>query len=48
LRIEEAAPGRTGRAVAVLGLQTKPHQVLYPIPQGELDVAPNITQNAGY
>ena len=39
---------RTGRAVAALGLSSRPHQVLYPIPQAELDVAPNITQNAGY
>jgi hypothetical protein len=39
---------RTGRAIAVLGLQTKPHQVLFPIPQQELDVTPNLTQNPGY
>ena len=39
---------RTGRAIAALGLQTKPHQVLFPIPQQELDVAPNLTQNPGY
>ena len=39
---------RTGRAIALLGLQTKPHQVLFPIPQQELDVAPNLTQNPGY
>ena len=39
---------RTARAIAVMGLQTKPHQVLFPIPQQELDVAPNLTQNAGY
>jgi hypothetical protein len=39
---------RTGRAVTVLGLEDEPHQVLYPIPQEELDVAPNITQNPGY
>lgn len=39
---------RTGRAIAVLGLETKPHQVLFPIPQQELDVAPNLTQNPGY
>ena len=39
---------RTGRAVAALNLGARPHQVLYPIPQAELDVAPNITQNAGY
>lgn len=39
---------RTGRAIAVVGLQTKPHQVLFPIPQQERDVAPNLTQNPGY
>jgi hypothetical protein len=39
---------RTGRAIAALGLDTKPHQVLFPIPQLELDVAPNLTQNPGY
>ena len=39
---------RTGRAVATLGLQNRPHQVLFPIPQQELDVAPNLTQNPGY
>lgn len=39
---------RTDRAVTVLGLQARPHQVLYPIPQEELDVAPQITQNPGY
>jgi hypothetical protein len=39
---------RTGRAVAVLGITDRPHQVLYPIPQAELDVAPNVTQNSGY
>jgi hypothetical protein len=39
---------RTGRAVAVLGLQTKPHQVLFPVPQSERDVAPSISQNPGY
>jgi starch-binding outer membrane protein, SusD/RagB family len=39
---------RTERAIAVLGLQTRPHQVLFPIPQQELDVAPNLTQNPGY
>lgn len=39
---------RTGRAISVLGLEDEPHQVMYPIPQEELDVAPNITQNPGY
>ncbi|MGQ0712302.1 MAG: RagB/SusD family nutrient uptake outer membrane protein [Gemmatimonadaceae bacterium] len=39
---------RTGRAVAVLGIEDRPHQVLFPIPQQELDVAPNLTQNPGY
>lgn len=37
---------RTGRAVAVLGIPA--FQTLYPIPQGEIDVAPNLTQNPGY
>jgi starch-binding outer membrane protein, SusD/RagB family len=39
---------RTGRAIAAVGLAGKEHQVLYPIPQEELDVAPNIEQNPGY
>ncbi len=39
---------RTGRAVALLGIQNRPHQVLFPIPQEERDVSPNITQNPGY
>ncbi|HJR67445.1 MAG TPA: RagB/SusD family nutrient uptake outer membrane protein [Gemmatimonadaceae bacterium] len=39
---------RTGRAIEVLGLEDDPHQILYPIPQEERDVAPNITQNPGY
>ncbi len=37
---------RTGRAVEVLGIP--PHQARYPIPQREIDVAPNLTQNPGY
>ncbi len=37
---------RTGRAQAVLGVQA--YQLLWPIPQAELDVAPNLTQNPGY
>lgn len=37
---------RTGRAAAVLGIPA--FQTLYPIPQGEIDVAPNLTQNPGY
>jgi hypothetical protein len=37
---------RTGRAVEVLGI--RPEMTLYPIPQSELDVAPNLTQNPGY
>jgi hypothetical protein len=39
---------RTGRAVEVVGLEDRPHQVLFPVPQQELDVAPNLTQNPGY
>ncbi len=37
---------RTGRATAVMGID--PNDTLYPIPQRELDVAPNMTQNPGY
>jgi len=37
---------RTGRAVDVL--EIPPFQALYPIPQGEIDVASNLTQNPGY
>lgn len=37
---------RTGRAVALLGVEQ--HQTLWPIPQSELDVAPNLEQNPGY
>lgn len=37
---------RTGRAVSVLDIPA--FQALYPIPQGEIDVAPNLTQNPGY
>ncbi len=37
---------RTDRAVAVLGIPV--FQTLFPIPQAELDVAPNIAQNPGY
>jgi hypothetical protein len=37
---------RTGRAEAVLGISA--NMTLYPIPQRELDVAPNLTQNPGY
>ena len=39
---------RTGRAVAVLPTLNDPNHTLWPIPQGELDVAPNLVQNAGY
>lgn len=40
---------RTGRAVTVLGIQNRPHQVLYPIPQAERDVTvPALEQNPGY
>ena len=37
---------RRGLAESVLGIPT--FQTLYPIPQTERDVAPNITQNPGY
>ncbi|HJU88784.1 MAG TPA: RagB/SusD family nutrient uptake outer membrane protein [Gemmatimonadaceae bacterium] len=39
---------RLGLAVSVMNLANRPHQVLYPIPQAELDVAPNLVQNPGY
>jgi hypothetical protein len=37
---------RTGRAADVLGILA--YQAIYPIPQAELDVAPNMTQNPEY
>lgn len=37
---------RTGRAPEVLGIS--PNMTLYPVPQRERDVAPNLTQNPGY
>lgn len=37
---------RTGQAVPVLGIPD--FQTLFPIPQNEVDVAPNVTQNPGY
>jgi hypothetical protein len=39
---------RTGRAAAALGSNFDAHEALWPIPVSELDVAPNLTQNAGY
>ena len=41
---------RTGRAVAVLGPggRFEAHEVLWPIPVGEMDTAPNLVQNPGY
>lgn len=39
---------RTGRAVTVLGIADRAHQVLLPIPQSERDNAPSLTQNPGY
>ena len=40
---------RTGRAVSVLGLTPEEeHTVLFPIPQNETDVSPNVDQNPGY
>lgn len=35
------------RAITLLGL-TGPNRLLFPIPQAELDVAPELTQNPGY
>jgi hypothetical protein len=37
---------RTGQAQTVLGIPA--FRELFPIPQSEIDVAPNITQNPGY
>jgi hypothetical protein len=37
---------RTGRVVDVLGIPA--YQGIYPIPQAEIDVAPNLTQNPDY
>lgn len=37
---------RSGQAVTVLGIPA--FRVLFPIPQAELQVAPNVTQNPGY
>ena len=37
---------RTGRAAAVMEIPE--FQTLYPLPQGEIDVAPGLTQNPGY
>jgi hypothetical protein len=39
---------RTGRAVNVIPTLSDPNFTLWPLPQGELDVAPNLTQNPGY
>jgi hypothetical protein len=41
---------RTGRALDVLGASGRfePHEVLWPIPVGEMDTAPNLVQNPGY
>ncbi len=41
---------RTGRAMAVLGPggRFEAHEVLWPIPVGEMDTAPNLVQNPGY
>jgi len=41
---------RTGRALAVLGAggRFEAHEVLWPIPVGEMDTAPNLVQNPGY
>lgn len=39
---------RTDRAAAALGSRWAPHKALWPIPQEELDTAPNLTQNPGY
>ncbi|MGH7459205.1 MAG: RagB/SusD family nutrient uptake outer membrane protein [Longimicrobiaceae bacterium] len=37
---------RTGRAIEVLGFSDR--QLLFPVPQAELDVNPNLDQNPGY
>ena len=37
---------RSGQAVTVLGIPA--FRVLFPIPQSEIQVAPNVTQNPGY
>ncbi|HLA64449.1 MAG TPA: RagB/SusD family nutrient uptake outer membrane protein, partial [Rhodothermales bacterium] len=37
---------RTGRVPTVMGIPAT--AALYPIPQRELDIAPNMTQNPGY
>jgi hypothetical protein len=40
---------RSNLAVSVMGLQDRPYQVLYPIPQSERDVTtPPLQQNPGY
>jgi len=39
---------RTDRAAATLGSNFDAHEVLWPIPVAERDVAPNLTQNTGY
>jgi hypothetical protein len=39
---------RTGRAAGVLGPNFDPYERLWAIPEAELDVAPNLTQNPGY
>jgi hypothetical protein len=38
---------RTGQAVDLLGIQNRPHQVLFPVPQEEIDVS-QLAQNPGY
>ena len=39
---------RTGQAIAVLGPDVEPYELVLPIPQADLDVSPNMQQNAGY
>ncbi|MBC7920900.1 MAG: RagB/SusD family nutrient uptake outer membrane protein, partial [Ferruginibacter sp.] len=42
---------RTGRFVPVMtakGYPAEPFQLLYPIPQREMDLNKNLTQNSGY
>ena len=39
---------RTGQAIAVLGTDVQPFELLLPIPQAEVDVSPNLGQNPGY
>ena len=39
---------RTGQAIAAIGPDVEAYELLLPIPQADLDVSPNVTQNPGY